>query len=590
MWTGRRWLLVALVVAMAWSVGQLGTSFFSLTPGADPWASAKRFFGAAFSPALSDQNANLPEDATPLLVRLGGDLLRTLRYALIATAIAIPAGLVLGYLASEQWWPRERLRWLLRWVRWPVRVFLSFLRSIHELIWAIFFLSAMGDAPMAACLALALPFTGALAKVFSELMDEQRQSAKGVITAGGGSGAQGFVAAILPAALPDMITYAMYRFECALRSSAVLGFIGIETIGLSIMRSFESAFYGEVWTAVYLLIGTILLIEGFGAMVRKRLNQGKVGRKAVKGVLSEERLRRVAPRDWTLRFSGLAWVALVVLAFQWGGPLTLPVAEERQEERLSRFWSKITPAPVAPETALADWEERKEAWGRGKSEVMPWVEGLWESPGREALLNTVAMAVAAVILAGLGALVFVPWSLRTLGSRKPLGLFGGGGRFWPVCGMVVRGGFVVTRAVPEYLYAFLLVGLMGPSAWPLVVALALHNFGILGRLWSEVGENQDVGSSRVVMAMGGSRLQAFYGAMTPPSLNRFLLFFFYRWESCLREATVLGMLGVSSLGYYISIRKSFREYDEIVFFSLLGAVVIIAGDLASDALRRRLRE
>lgn len=156
-------------------------------------------------------------------------------------------------------------------------------------------------------------------------------------------------------------------------------------------------------------------------------------------------------------------------------------------------------------------------------------------------------------------------------------------------GFFVRGLFVVTRAVPEYLYAFLLVGLMGPSAWPLVLALALHNVGILGRLWSEVVENQPSGNARAVLQVGGGRLQAFYSSLAPVALNRFLLFFFYRWESCMREATVLGMLGFSSLGYYISIQKSFRNYDDILFLSLLGASVIVVGDLVSDALRRKLR-
>lgn len=593
MWTGRRWLLGLALLAMLWCVGRLGTQVISLTPGADPLASTLRFFGAAFSPSLVDQNPNLPSDATPFLGRLGGDLLRTLRYALIATAMAIPAGFLLGFLASQQWLPQGRSRPWLRMMRWPVRVFLSLLRSIHELIWAIFFLSAVGDSPLAACLALALPFTGTLAKVFSELMDEQDGSAREVITAAGGSGGQGFIAAVLPAALPDMISYSFYRFECALRSSAVLGFIGIETVGLSIMRSFESSFYGEVWTALYLLIAAILFIEGIGAFIRKRLSTGKAGQKKQKkrrGELSEAALRRAAPRDRLVRASGWLFILVVAGAFHFGDRLVTPMEAARQDDRLSRFWTKVTPSPVAPESGVASWSQRREAWREGAADLLPWVRDLWESPGKEALLNTVAMSVAAILFAGLVALVLVPWSLRTLASSRPLGLGPAEGRWRPGAGAAVRLFFVVTRAVPEYVYAFLLVGLMGPSAWPLVMALALHNLGILGRLWSEVGENEAPGQARVVMAAGGGPLQAFYGAMLPTILNRFLLYFFYRWESCLREATVLGMLGVSSLGYYISIRKSFREYDEIVFFSLLGASVIVAGDLAGDLLRRKLRK
>ena len=54
-----------------------------------------------------------------------------------------------------------------------VRLLTTLMRSIHELIWAILFLAALGHEPITACVALALPFTGTLAKVFSEIIDEQ---------------------------------------------------------------------------------------------------------------------------------------------------------------------------------------------------------------------------------------------------------------------------------------------------------------------------------------------------------------------------------------------------------------------------------
>lgn len=587
MWFGRRWLVLALGVLLFLCVARLGTDFVSHTAGSDPWASTIRFFSGAVSPSLTDQNPSLPADAEPFLSRLGGDLLRTVRYALIATSLAIPVGLILGFLASEQWWPANRSRILLQFIRWPLRISLALMRSIHELIWAIFFLSAFGDAPFSACLALALPFTGTLAKVFSELIDEQSRSAKMVVTAAGGSGAQGFLSTIFPMALPDLVSYSLYRFECGLRSSAVLGFIGVETIGLSINRSFENGYYGEVWTALYVLIATVLLIEGLGHFTRKRMSAGR--NRKIAPEASEEQLRKTAPRDWFLRSSGVAWLAVIVMAFTLGKPLVTPMLEGQRAERISRFLTKLTPDPVAPEKSVSTWAERGETWSEGASGVMPWLSDRWESPGKEALTNTLAMSVAAIILAGLVAFFLVPWGARSLASREPLGIAMSGERFLKGVGFAVRGFFVLTRAVPEYLYAFLLVGLMGPSAWPLIIALALHNVGILGRLWTEVIENQGEQIPRSVLQVGGGRVQAYFGALAPMSLNRFVLFFFYRWESCVREATVLGMLGISSLGYYISIQQNFREYDDILFYTLLGAITVIVGDLLSDLVRRKMR-
>ena len=68
-----------------------------------------------------------------------------------------------------------------------------------------------------------------------------------------------------------MIAYAFYRFECALRSSAVLGFFGFPTLGLSIKHAFNSSNYGEVWTFLYVLLFLIVIFDWWSGAVRNRL-------------------------------------------------------------------------------------------------------------------------------------------------------------------------------------------------------------------------------------------------------------------------------------------------------------------------------
>jgi phosphonate transport system permease protein len=75
----------------------------------------------------------------------------------------------------------------------------------------------------------------------------------------------------------------------------------------------------------------------------------------------------------------------------------------------------------------------------------------------------------------------------------------------------------------------------------------------------------------------------------PLVLGRFLMYFFYRFETCVREATVLGMLGVVSLGYWIQDARSKQFYDEMVFFVALGALIVLAADLLSAFARTSLR-
>ena len=77
--------------------------------------------------------------------------------------------------------------------------------------------------------------------------------------------------------------------------------------------------------------------------------------------------------------------------------------------------------------------------------------------------------------------------------------------------------------------------------------------------------------------------------MMPAGFNRLVLFLFYRWESCIREATVLGMLGVASLGFLISDAKVSFFYDEMILWVGLGAALVFVGDLTSDFVRGKLR-
>jgi phosphonate transport system permease protein len=143
--------------------------------------------------------------------------------------------------------------------------------------------------------------------------------------------------------------------------------------------------------------------------------------------------------------------------------------------------------------------------------------------------------------------------------------------------------------VPEYVLAFFLLAMVGPGAWPAVLALAIHNAGILGRLGAEVVENLEAGPLRAMAGLGARRSILVAMGAFPLALGRFLLYVFYRFETCVREATVLGMLGILSLGYWIREARSRGEHDVMLFHVVLGGLLVLVADLASGLLRRRLR-
>ncbi|MDP7035137.1 MAG: ABC transporter permease subunit [Planctomycetota bacterium] len=271
-------LLLAAVASWFW----LELSLTDVVPSRGGWLVARDFLSRALSPAWKSEAHYIPP-GTPSLPWIAlGAAAQTLLFAAAAMGLAIPLGGLLGFLASSAWWSDEmigrrnktarRFRQFLCPIIWTfARVQIALLRSIHEILWAILFLAALGLSPMAAVLAIALPFSGVLAKIYSELIDEAPRAQAHALRSAGASTPQIYLFGLVTPALPDMIAYTFYRFECAVRSSAVLGFFGFPTLGLYIRQSSASLNHGETWTYLYVLIATILLLEIWSGSVRRRL-------------------------------------------------------------------------------------------------------------------------------------------------------------------------------------------------------------------------------------------------------------------------------------------------------------------------------
>ena len=286
-------------------------------------------------------------------------------------------------------------------------------------------------------------------------------------------------------------------------------------------------------------------------------------------------LRRARPRDGFLRASaGLA--ALAVGAAWASGQFRLGgLFEERRRQNLERFLTReALPEPLRE---------------GGSGDLGTWVLEIWSEVGRDGTVTTIGIAVSATVLAALfGALVAGP-AARTLATARPFtGLAEPRGR-WRLLASSTRTLCVLMRALPEFILAFLLAALLPQSAWPAVLALAIHNGGILGRLYGDTVENVEPAPLSALHAAGARRSEVFLFAAAPLSLPRFLLYFFYRLESCVREATVLGLLGIVSLGYWIDDARSRFAYDEMLLLIAFGIGIVLVADLLSHAARRRVR-
>ena len=292
-------------------------------------------------------------------------------------------------------------------------------------------------------------------------------------------------------------------------------------------------------------------------------------------------LYRERPRRRFARASGLALFALAVWAWTSGRFSLGALASERSRANLERFLGELRPHPL-----------QGQAWDFGLA--WRWAVDVLGGQAGAALADTLALSIAAIAAAGLLALFASLLASRALMTPEPF-LPGpcppapGRVALFAAAAWAVRGALIALRAVPELVWAFVLLTLLGPGAWPAVLALALHNAGILGRLFAEVVENTDPRPARALRGLGASRLQIALAALWPASLSRFLLFFFYRWETCVREATILGLLGFAGLGAQILQARAALRWDELALWTALGSALILAGDAASAAARRALR-
>ena len=473
-----------LVAALALAVADLGISSLQ------PWAELERILGGLIRPDLLSVQAL--------------SVAYTVAFAVLGVGLGAGTGFFLAIVFA-----RSR----------AVRLACAFVRAIHELFWALLLMQVFGVSPTTGILAIALPYAGMCAKVYSELIEEADLSALRVLPPGT-SAVAAFAYARLPELLAPFRTYTLYRLECGMRSTLVLGFVGLPTMGFYLESAFRQGRHAEA--------GALLLV--FFALIGTR-------------------------RIW-VRTSTLPVLLL-------GSLLVLPSSPAGGSvwTNVRRFvFHDIVPAPLRGGELL-----NFETWRRFGG----WSWNILLNQILPGAAQTLILAQIALVATAIGALALFP-----LASRRFAG---------PVGQPVGRMLLVVVRSVPEYMLAYILLQMLGASMLPAIIALALHNSGIVGYL---LGRQADELAYRPDAPRGID----LYAYETVPRLyGQFLAYLLYRWELILRESAILGILGVATLGYYVDAAIAELRLDVAVVLIGATALLTIGVDVLSRSLRRALR-
>ncbi len=449
------------------------------------------------------------------LILLAHSTLQTLAIATagisLALMIAIPASLIASRAVSTIFLHRP-MRWLL-----------IVLRSVPEIVWALLFVRMVGLGATAGVLAIAITYSGMLGKVYAEIFESVDARPAQALLLAGSSRLTAFIYGILPNAVHEIVSYTVYRWECAIRASLVLGFVGAGGLGQQIDVSLRLFAGDEVASLLLVLLLLVLLADQFSRVLRNTID--------------------ASPQRQLTGF--LVVLATTSAAFLWLNMEWSTLGSNGNLNHMGHYIAAFFPADITTIHVQAI---------------------------AHATLQTIAMSAIATLLAAIAGLALALPAAQRCGDFLHA---------------VARLVLTVLRAIPEMVWAALVVIAAGLGSNAGTLALALHTTGVLGRLFAEALENMPVTPTVALRLSGSSRVAAFFYGSLPQVWPQLLAYILYRWENNIRMASVLGFVGAGGLGQMLYFHLSlFQEAQAAsVIIAMIGLVITV--DMLSNSLRRR---
>ncbi|HEX9878682.1 MAG TPA: phosphonate ABC transporter, permease protein PhnE [Candidatus Binatia bacterium] len=205
--------------------------------------------------------------------------LETVQISVMGTCIAVLIGFPLGLLGTSTLVFRgilneaevagSAVRWSLRFsLYFLARAGLSLFRCIPEFVWAFMFVRAVGLGPFPGVLAIGVAYGGMLGKVYSEIFESVHTGPLEALQSTGANKLQIFFYGWFPQILPNFVSYTLYRWECAVRASAILGLVGAGGLGQQIEISMRMFNFHEVLTLLGVLFILVAAADTISAKVR----------------------------------------------------------------------------------------------------------------------------------------------------------------------------------------------------------------------------------------------------------------------------------------------------------------------------------
>jgi phosphonate transport system permease protein len=237
--------------AVAWSLRGTGVGVTALVEGR---LNATRLVSGFFPPDLGGD----------LLGRVGQAVAETFQISIAALFFGSLLGLPLALLiAGNIGAPR--------WLSNAARVVAAGFRGVPELLWALLFVATVGLGPAAGVYAITLHAAGLLAKLGAEQLEAVNPAPVEVMRLTGASKTSTAVLAVIPQARNGLASLLLYQWECNIRSSAIVGFVGAGGIGQALGIALRLFRYQELATLLIIVLVVILGVDRLSRVIRRAM-------------------------------------------------------------------------------------------------------------------------------------------------------------------------------------------------------------------------------------------------------------------------------------------------------------------------------
>jgi phosphonate transport system permease protein len=198
-------------------------------------------------------------------------LVDTVLIAYLGTLFGAVGAFATAFLAAHNTAPSRSLRF-------AVKRFHEFCRTVPDIVFALLFVSAFGLGPVPGIMAIGIHSLGALGKLFTEVVENIDMNPVDGVRATGGNFFQTMRFAVVPQVLATFAGYVLLRFEINVRSGSVVGFVGAGGIGQDLFVAIRKFYYSDVSAILLMIIVTVALLDLATERIRQRVAYLESGR------------------------------------------------------------------------------------------------------------------------------------------------------------------------------------------------------------------------------------------------------------------------------------------------------------------------